>query len=45
MKCQAAILRGIGEDWEVREITLDPPRDGEVLVKMAVAGICHSDDH
>ena len=45
MKCQAAILRGVGEDWEVQEITLDPPRDGEVLVKMAVAGICHSDDH
>lgn len=45
MKCQAAILRGIGEDWEICEITLDPPRAGEVLVKMAVAGICHTDDH
>ncbi len=45
MKCQAAILRGVGHDWEVQEITLDPPRDGEVLVKMAVAGICHSDEH
>src|ERR1044072_1011970 len=45
MKCRAAILRGIGSDWEVQEITLDPPREGEVLVKMAVAGICHSDDH
>ena len=45
MKCQAAILRGVGHDWEVQEITLDPPRDGEVLVKMAVAGICHTDDH
>jgi NDMA-dependent alcohol dehydrogenase len=45
MKCQGAILRGIGGDWEVTEITLDPPREGEVLVKMAVAGVCHSDDH
>jgi NDMA-dependent alcohol dehydrogenase len=45
MKCQAAILRGTGQDWEIQEITLDPPRAGEVLVKMAVAGICHSDDH
>ncbi|MBB3602549.1 S-(hydroxymethyl)glutathione dehydrogenase/alcohol dehydrogenase [Mycolicibacterium sp. BK556] len=45
MKCQAAVLRGIGKDWEVCEIELDPPRAGEVLVKMAVAGICHSDDH
>ncbi|WP_102142784.1 NDMA-dependent alcohol dehydrogenase [Mycobacterium hubeiense] len=45
MKCQAAVLRGVGEDWEISEITLDPPCEGEVLVKMAVAGICHSDDH
>ena len=45
MKCQGAVLRGVGEDWEIQEITLDPPREGEVLVKMAVAGICHSDDH
>jgi S-(hydroxymethyl)glutathione dehydrogenase/alcohol dehydrogenase len=45
MKCQGAVLRGVGEEWEVREITLDPPREGEVLVKMAVAGICRSDDH
>jgi NDMA-dependent alcohol dehydrogenase len=45
MKCQAAVLRGVGEDWDVTEIELDPPRDGEVLVRMAVAGICHSDDH
>jgi NDMA-dependent alcohol dehydrogenase len=45
MKCQAAVLRGVGKDWEIQEITLDPPREGEVLVKMAVAGVCHSDDH
>ena len=45
MKCKAAILHGVGQDWEIEEITLDPPREGEVLVKMAVAGVCHSDDH
>ena len=45
MKCQAAVLRGVGRDWEIEEITLDPPQAGEVLVKMAVAGVCHSDDH
>jgi S-(hydroxymethyl)glutathione dehydrogenase/alcohol dehydrogenase len=36
---------GRRKDWEIQEIDLDPPRAGEVLVKMAVAGICHSDDH
>jgi NDMA-dependent alcohol dehydrogenase len=45
MKCRAAVLRGVGADWQIEEITLDPPRAGEVLVKMAVAGVCHSDDH
>lgn len=45
MKCQAAVLRGVSRPWEVTEITLDPPRAGEVMVRMAVAGICHSDDH
>ena len=45
MKCQAAVLRGVGQDWEVCEIELDPPHSGEVVVQMAVAGICHSDEH
>ncbi|WP_046317587.1 NDMA-dependent alcohol dehydrogenase [Mycobacterium sp. UM_Kg1] len=45
MKCAAAVLRGVGIDWEVTEIELDPPKAGEVLVKMAYAGICHSDEH
>jgi NDMA-dependent alcohol dehydrogenase len=39
------VLRGVGEDWAIREIELDPPHSGEVLVRMAVAGVCHSDDH
>lgn len=45
MKSQAAVLRGVGKHWDVVEIDIDPPRAGEVLVKMAVAGVCHSDDH
>ncbi|WP_066810827.1 NDMA-dependent alcohol dehydrogenase [Mycobacterium lehmannii] len=45
MKSRAAVLRGVGIDWEVTDIELDPPRAGEVLVRMAYAGICHSDEH
>ena len=45
MKSKAAVLRGVGVDWEVTDVELDPPRAGEVLVKMAYAGICHSDEH
>lgn len=45
MKSKAAVLRGVGMDWEVTEVELDPPHASEVLVKMAYAGICHSDEH
>ncbi len=45
MKTRAAILHGIGEQWSVEEIELDPPGPGEVLVKTAYAGLCHSDEH
>jgi S-(hydroxymethyl)glutathione dehydrogenase/alcohol dehydrogenase len=31
--------------WEVTEVELDPPREGEVLIRMGAAGLCHSDDH
>jgi S-(hydroxymethyl)glutathione dehydrogenase/alcohol dehydrogenase len=45
MKTRAAILREVGKDWEVAELELDPPQTGEVLVRFAAAGLCHSDDH
>ncbi|HUZ21713.1 MAG TPA: NDMA-dependent alcohol dehydrogenase [Acidimicrobiales bacterium] len=45
LKTQAAVLWKAGEDWSVREIDLDAPRSGEVLVRLAASGICHSDEH
>jgi NDMA-dependent alcohol dehydrogenase len=45
MKTEAAILWEIGAPWSVEEIELDPPRPGEVLVKLAASGMCHSDEH
>ena len=45
MKTRAAVLWGLGQPWKVEEIDLDPPKAGEVLVKMAAAGLCHSDEH
>jgi len=35
----------VGKEWSVEEIDLDPPRHGEVLVRVVTAGLCHSDDH
>src|ERR1700744_2848225 len=45
MKSLAAILHDVGGPWSVEEFELDPPTAGEVLVQMAAAGLCHSDDH
>ena len=45
MKTHAAVLHGIGQEWKVEEIELDPPKAGEVLMKMGAAGLCHSDEH
>ncbi len=45
MKTRAAVLRELGKDWEIIELDLDPPREGEVLIRFVAAGLCHSDDH
>ena len=45
MKTKAAILRELHTPWSVEEIELDPPKAGEVLVKMIASGMCHSDEH
>ncbi len=45
MKCKAAIIHGVDQDWSVEEIEVDSPQAGEVLVKWTHAGLCHSDEH
>lgn len=42
---KAAVLWEINQPLRVEDVTLDPPKHGEVLVKIAAAGICHSDYH
>ena len=51
MRTRAIVLRQIGlprpytdsRPLQVENITLDPPADGELLVKVVGAGLCHSD--
>jgi NDMA-dependent alcohol dehydrogenase len=45
VRTRGAILHGVGQPWSVEEFELDPPRAGEVLVRLAAAGLCHSDEH
>ena len=43
MKMKAAVLRGVGQKFEVTEIEIAPPQKGEVLVKIKASGLCASD--
>src|SRR6185437_1704943 len=45
MRTRAAIVRETGRPWEVTELDLDEPRAGEVRIRFAASGMCHSDEH
>jgi NDMA-dependent alcohol dehydrogenase len=45
MKIRAAVCSGLHQPWKVEEIDVDPPGRDEVMVKIAFAGMCHSDEH
>ena len=45
MKTKGAVLWGAGQDWSVEEIELGDPVAGEVQVRLAASGLCHSDEH
>ncbi len=45
MKTRAAICWEEHTEWSVEEVELRDPGPGEVLVKLAYAGLCHSDEH
>ena len=40
---RAVVLREPGRPVTVEEVELDPPKAGEVLVRVAAAAVCHSD--
>jgi S-(hydroxymethyl)glutathione dehydrogenase/alcohol dehydrogenase len=42
---RAAVLYEYGQPLVITDVDLDPPRAGEILVRMAASGVCHSDLH
>lgn len=42
-RAKAAICREINQPVVVEEIEVEPPRRGEVMIKLAACGVCHSD--
>ena len=45
MKTNAAVMWTSPGNFEISELELDPPKEGEVLVRYEYAGLCHSDEH
>src|ERR1051326_588576 len=43
MKVRAAVLEDFGAPLAVQEVDLAEPRAGEVLVRLAACGVCHTD--
>jgi NADPH:quinone reductase-like Zn-dependent oxidoreductase len=42
---RAALLERFGTPLAIRDLSLEEPHAGEVLVKVEAAGVCHSDQH
>ncbi len=45
MTVTAAVFEGTGRPLSVQTLDLAGPREGEVLVRLAASGVCHSDFH
>ncbi|HYC82175.1 MAG TPA: Zn-dependent alcohol dehydrogenase [Solirubrobacterales bacterium] len=42
---RAAVMREVGEPLTIEQLEIAEPGPGEVLVKLAASGVCHSDLH
>ena len=45
MKTKAAVLYEVGKPFEIEELDMNGPGEGEVLIRYLYSGMCHSDAH
>ncbi len=43
MQARAAIFVGVNDKLRLEKVEVDPPKTGEVLLRMVASGICHTD--
>ena len=43
MQIRAAVTNGLNEGFSIEEVELQEPGEGEILVEIRAAGICHTD--
>ena len=44
MKIQAAVVHEAGQPFQIEEVELSGPKEGELLVKIVASGVCHTDE-
>lgn len=44
MKIKAAVIEEKGQDFKIVDMDIDGPKFGEVLVRVAACGVCHTDE-
>ncbi|KAF1835537.1 alcohol dehydrogenase [Decorospora gaudefroyi] len=42
-KCRAVVIEKAGAPWTIKEVPIEQPKAGEILIKVLACGICHSD--
>lgn len=42
---KAAVLNAFGQPLSLEQVQIEPPRAGEVMVRIGATGVCHSDYH
>jgi S-(hydroxymethyl)glutathione dehydrogenase/alcohol dehydrogenase len=45
MRTRGAVIAAVPGRYEVVDLEVEEPRQGELLVEMVASGLCHSDDH
>ncbi|MDX9719079.1 MAG: alcohol dehydrogenase catalytic domain-containing protein, partial [Thauera sp.] len=43
MKSRAAVAFGPNQPLQIVEVDVEPPKKGEVLVRIVASGVCHTD--
>lgn len=43
IQIRAAVARGADTELSIEQLTLDAPRDDEILVRVVASGVCHTD--
>jgi len=41
--CKAVVLEGPNSPWAIKDIPVDAPGEGHILIKVSACGVCHSD--